>query len=751
VNTFSLILAVLALASPGLLAAQEPETPAAGQARPRIGLVLSGGGARGLAHIGVLQELERLRVPVHVITGTSMGAIIGGLYAAGIPADSLAAVARNADWERLLSDARPRDMLDPRRREEGLRYAFEFELGWGRHGPRLPPGLIAGQALSLSLRRLTLPVASVEDFTQLPIPFACVATDLGTGQAVVLGEGDLVRALRASMAIPVVFSPVEIDGRRFVDGGLTNNAPVDLARRMDAEIVIAVDATPPIDPVEEVATLLEVTEQVAAFITRRTTAPQLALADVVITLDMEDFGIFDFSEADSVVARGAAAARAQAAELERWALPPDEYAAWRRGRTPPPLPPRIDEVRVDAPDGIDPRRILGRAGLVPGDSLDPERIERAAELAYGTGEFERVEYDLERFDAGNAAVLRAVPQPFGRDVLRLGARLLTDSGGADLRTGIVTFSGNVAWVRRGWNARGGESRAEVRFGQENALIADWHQPLDFGGRWFVAPSVLASSMRQPLYVEGKIEAEYDVRRLELALDAGAVPGRSTEIRVGFRRAWNDAGTVGTDIALLPPADEKVGAIAASVVIDRLEDVTWPRSGVYAGAELLSARARWGSDREWDRLAVEAAAFGDFGGTTAFVAGGLGSALDTPLPPSEEYRLGGPLSLSGFGPGELRGRYAGAFRGGVYRPLASVPPSSRGIMIGAWIEAGQAWAEPDQVDFDDLAWAATIAAGAETVVGSLLLSYGRAEGGRGRITFGLGLPWAPPFRFRSRAL
>jgi outer membrane protein assembly factor BamA len=170
--------------------------------------------------------------------------------------------------------------------------------------------------------------------------------------------------------------------------------------------------------------------------------------------------------------------------------------------------------------------------------------------------------------------------------------------------------------------------------------------------------------------------------------------------------------------------------------------------VYAGAEVLSAR--WGSDREWDRLAVEAAAFQTLAGTTGFVAGGMGSALGTPLPAYEEFRLGGPLSLSGFGAGELRGPYAAAFRAGAFRRLVSVPPSARGIMVGAWVEAGQAWAESELARFDDLAWAATIAVGAETVVGSLLLSYGRAEGDRGRITFGLGVPWAPPFRFRSRA-
>jgi NTE family protein len=708
--------------------------------RPTIGLVLSGGGARGLAHVGVLEVLEELRIPVDRIAGTSMGAIVGGLYASGLPSDSLRSLVQGIDWELLLSDTPPRSSLAFHRRAEERRYPVELEIGITKAGLALPGGLIAGQDMGLLLRRHSLPVATVEDFSRLPIPFAAVATDIETGERVVLDRGDLVEAMRASMAIPVVFSPVEREGRILVDGGLVDNLPVELAREMGADVVIAIDASPPLLDRERLRTVLGISEQVVNFLGRQDLPREMASADVAIDLGFEDVGIFDFREADSIIAKGSAVARDSARALSAWSMSETAYrrhraAVQQRRRD---LPSRPGGLRIDAPEWVDER--LVRARVDPGilDAFDPELAERAARDVYAIGEFERAGYDLSADASPPALVIEARAKPRGPHLLRLGIDLATDSAGE--APAILAFSAHAAYVRTRIGNRAAEWRTDFHVGTTLGLESTFRQPLDFAGRWFVEPSALATQVQRPVYVAGRQVTEYETRRVLVAVDAGRSLGLASELRagVGWGRATSQLDPrVDGPSAFFPGEADDEAELRVAFVVDRLDSVNLPRRGVLASLEVRSSREGLGADRSWTRWSSEGRVYGSRGPLTAFaaVSGGAATPADD-LPAREEFLLGGFASLSGFGENELRGDAFAVGRVGLLRRIAEIPPALRAVVAGGWVEAGDAWRRSSGEE-SDLRAAITLAVGAETLFGPVFLAWSRAEGGDGRVTVSLG--------------
>lgn len=728
-----------------LVAIAVPATPASAQdppppERPLVGLVLSGGGARGLAHMGVLEVLDELRVPVDLIAGTSMGAIVGGFYASGMPPDSMHAIVAGLDWERILADTPPRTSLPFQRRAEDRRYTVELEIGITRGGLTLPGGLISGQDLGLLLRRHTLPVAAVEDFSRLPIPFGAVATDIETGERVVLDRGDLVEAMRASMAIPVVFSPVERDGRILVDGGLVDNIPVELARAMGADVVIVVDATPPLLERDELRSVLGISQQVVNLLARQNLARELAGADLAIDLELDGVGIFDFRDADSIIARGAAVARDSAGSLSRWSLSVDEYAAHRSARIArrPALPPCPRGLSIDAPAWLDERLVRARLDAAILDTLDPDLAERAALDVYALGEFERVGYDLAGAGPETDLLLYARAKPRGPHLLRMGIDLATDS--ADEAPALLTFGGRLAYVHTRIGARSAEWRTDFLVGTTTGIETTFRQPLDFGGRWFVEPSAHATEVQRPVFAAEAAVTEYETRRVLAAIDVGRSLGLSSELRAGL--AWGRATSeldppAGELSDRFPAESEDLAELRVALVLDRLDSVNLPRQGIFASTEARFSREGLGAERSWRRLSLEARGYRSRGSHTVFASLLAGRASPAAaLPVREEFRVGGFGSLGGYGEGELRGEAYVVGRAGWLRRIAEIPPALRGIVAGGWIEAGDAWRSSENAELG-LRPSVTIAAGAETAVGPVFLAWSRAEAGRRRVTISAG--------------
>lgn len=728
---FASIVLALSLLRLAELHAQTPDD------RPRVGVALSGGGARGIAHVGVLRALHEMRVPIDVIGGTSMGAVVGGLYASGLSPDEIEAALAGVEWERILSDTPLRRSLEFRRREDDRRYVWEIEMGVDRGGIQVPGGLIAGQELGELLRRHTFQAAGIDSFADLPVPFVAVATDIRTGKREVLERGDLATALRASMAIPTIFTPVELDGRLLVDGGLTDNLPVDLVRSLGADVVIAVDVSLPLDADDEIRSPFDVLERTAAIVSRTRLAEQLEHADLAIAPDLEGYGLFDFDSGERLIELGAEAARSVADRLDDLSLSPsagEGSRLYHRALLTPPL--AIDEVVFETPGWLDSRRRATRIATRPGDRLALEPLEEDAARLYALGEFERVRWGIERREEGTVLTYEAEEKPWGPNYLDAGLRLVLDSGGDDFRTGIVTYDAVVDLTRRRIGAQGAEWRTDLHLGETAGIETEYDQPIDFAGRWFVAARGGWLSSQQSVFEGDRLVAEYGVDRAELGLDGGRRLGHSAEIRAGLRRGWIDA-EVEAGAADLPAFDVDHGALAARLIVDRMDDVSFPHEGIFVRLEGLLSREGLGGDRAYDRVELALKGFATTGPHTGFAAASLGSSLGSDLPAYEAFRLGGFLSLSGFGEGALRGSYLGVARVGYLYRFARIPPALRGIYLAAWGEGGNVWDRGRDIALEDLLWAGTLALGADTGIGPVFVAYGAAQDGDDRFYIAIG--------------
>ncbi|HDP81346.1 MAG TPA: hypothetical protein ENN21_10945 [Spirochaetes bacterium] len=405
-NRLSLTLCALALAAfvlPGRYAAAGERNGG----RPTVGLVLSGGGAKGIAHVGVIKVLEEAGIRVDYIAGTSMGGIVGALYAIGYDAATLEKLALTMDWQDMLSDTiSHRDMSLQEKIHDG-RYAFSFPLRGGRIS--LPRGFTSGQKLMKELTRLTLPVHDTRDFSRFAVPFLCVATDIETGRAKIFNRGYLPDALRASMAIPSVFTPVEIDGRLYVDGGVVLNFPVSEARKMGADIIIGVDVQAPLYKKDQLDSLAKIMEQSVYFLGEMSNEKERRLCDILITPDIAGFDASSFENPAELIRRGEAAARAllpQLLTLAKMAPRPKDA----KYRTPPEKKDEhyITHVRVRGLKNVSRSLVKGALALNTPVVVTTEQIEKALDRVYGTMFFERVDYRLEPDPPGEMLVVRVV-------------------------------------------------------------------------------------------------------------------------------------------------------------------------------------------------------------------------------------------------------------------------------------------------------------------------------------------------------
>jgi NTE family protein len=699
------------------LLAQEP-APAA---RPKIGIAFSGGGAKGAAHVGVLRVLEELRVPVDYAAGTSMGSIVGGLYAAGLTLEELEAALVDTDWADALVDTTNREQLQFRRKDDDLRFIPDLEFGVGRGGLKSPLGLRSGQKLNYLLHSLTLPVRTVRDFDELPIPFRAVATDISNGQPVVLSRGELARALRASMAIPTAFSPVEIDGRLLVDGGISNNVPVDVVRAMGADVVIAIDIGSPLLESDRVRrSFLTILNQTLGLITRGNMTPRLEQADIVITPAVSDYGTMQFDKSAEIIALGESEARTFVERLAPYALPEADYAAWKesRRRTPDPLPV-LTEVRIEGQQRVDLRAIQPLVRARAGELFAPETARDDLARIFGLGDFENVDMALEPAPGGAALVYRLREKPWGPNYLRIGLNFEADFEG---QNGLAVLGGlNMTRL----NALGAEWKSDVQIGEERVFQTELYQPLSFENGWFVAPSVGYRRRIIPLFTEGDRVAEIDVATEYARFDLGYVFGRYGELRLGLERDWGSAdrlsGVVPEDLEHFLHETIDRGAVTLRMTLDRLDNAKLPKRGWLARLEAVEALESLGSDQDYLRIEAGFDRYWTRSRHTVFGDLSAGLSPDGTLPVGDRFRLGGFFSLSGFAPGEISGDNYGVVRAGYYYRL------TRLFHVGGYLEGAQVGDEPEDVFVDPIG-AATALFVADTGAGPLYLAIGWADEG-----------------------
>jgi NTE family protein len=737
-------MAVVCLVVGAAAGALEPGQPrAAPLLRPRICVVLSGGGARGIAHIGVLKVLEELKIPIDCIAGTSMGAVVGGLYASGMRARDIESTMRSVDWQEAFRDSPPRRDLAFRRKQDDRNFLVRLPLGL-KHGQiLLPKGFIQGQKLQETLRQLTLQFDDGTDFDRLPTPFRAVATDLENGSAVLLDRGDLAIAMRASISAPGVFAPVDYQGRLLVDGGLAENLPINVARAMNADILIVSDVSFPLQARAELDSALSISNQMLAILVRKDSDRQrssLSQQDILIEPVLGSATSTDFTATVGTIARGEEAARRSLERLTRLAVPDADYEAYqaRRAARVPALSP-IEFVHVDRESKRYEPTIMAEMQSLIGKPFSIDEVGARITKIYGLGNFETLDYSLVKRDpdavpgnpspdsGGTEAApetgleIRARRKSWGPNYIRFGLNLQDDFQGNS------RYNAAARFVVSELNELGAELLTDVQIGSTPRVFSEFYQPLDPRRTWFVAPSARIEVRDLPIYVRNIEVADFRDREAEADLDIGRNLDNWGEFRVGLHRTNGLTRVRYGDPALVEEQYNK-GEFFFKFSFDQLDNVHFPRGGETFTFQWDADRTDLGSDVARDRVSADWLVAGSRGRNTLLWWTSAGTTLDgnvrsTALP--DFYSLGGFFNLSGLAPQSLIGPHYAITRAIYFRKIGR---GGEGFFefpayIGASLELGNTWEQRGEISAGSAHKDASLFFAIDTYLGPVYLGTG----------------------------
>ena len=626
----------LALVAPDAVA----QAPSPAATRPRIGLVLAGGGAKGAAHIGVLRVLDELRIPIDCVAGTSMGALVGAVYSAGVPPADIESAVLAINWAETVGGQGRRDRAPIQRKLAGVSYTNSLEMGLNGGRMRMPSGLLVTQEIEQVIRTLVADARSTRDFDDLPIPFRAMATDMLSGELVILDGGDLATAMRASMAMPGVFAPVALDGRVLSDGGMMRNLPVDIARDMCADVVIAVWMSTPQSEAADLESALALLSRSMDVMIRANERAQIASLrpdDIAIEVAMGDIGSADFDRVPDAVELGRVAAAAQREALSRFSVPEEEYRAWARGLGRNNLGDQVlAEVRITSVgDRVNPEYIRSQLDVVPGTPVSIADIGVNIERVYALGDFDRVEYSLTGPLDQRVLEIAPVEKPWGPDFFRFDAGLASYEGG-DLFA-ILRLDHDRTWI----NSRGGRWHNALQIGRQAFLTTDFYQPLDVSQRFFVQPIAMVREDIEDIYLDGDRVARYELAQMYGQVDVGINFGTRAQLRLGLRRSEHEA-TRDTGLPGLPELERTDDTnLQLRAVYDTRDSVALPTRGSFLNARYVRSADWFGGEQDYEIVeAVFAQSFDVFGGDSLSLMAAGANRLDGEVPITYQIKVGG---------------------------------------------------------------------------------------------------------------
>lgn len=739
----------LATATLSFAAASQARTappPAGAATSPRhdcIGLVLGGGGARGAAHIGVLKVLEREHIPVCVIAGTSMGAIVGSLYAVGYTPDELQKILGGLNWKDLLHDDPPRPELPMWRKDADFRYLLNLEIGFHDGKVVLPTGFVQGQKLLMLLRRLLLPAWDVENFENLDIPFNAVAANLGNGMPVVLDHGNLALAVRASMSVPGAFAPTRYEGQLLVDGGILDNVPVDVARAMGATRMIVVDVGTPLASEKDLTNPIAILTQMLGVATLKSTQRQLRSLgpeDLLITPQLGDISSASFDQAERAMQIGEQAAEAMLPQLRRFSESPQRWAAWREAHRKRDFDPGLVRF-VDVVDasGTDARVIKRQLADDVGKPLDVEQMDQQVSTIYGNGRYALLDWRPVERGGAQGVVITAHDKPWGPLYGKVGFQLSDDFSGH------ATYTVTAQVTATDINQSGARWTTGIWLGRITGLYSNFFQPLGGLQHAWVMPEVRFRSDTLPLYQGTHELAEYRMHRGNLGVTTGWSPDPRWDLTLRLARGYDYATLLVGDPDVFPDDHTQWASVRVGGTWDTLDNADFPTHG-----------SRVHLEYEMYRQALGGAVSGNVARLTGDWANSFGSGpfkrytvllglRGSSSNGNQEFMgslvpldfIGGFLNLSGhvenslFDDETLLGRMIVYRRMGTER-LFGVP-----LYLGASIEGGNTWDSRSDVDLGSLIYAGSVFGGIDTVLGPLFLGIGHASDGANAwyLTFG----------------
>ena len=708
---------------------------ASSEGRPKIGLVLAGGGAKGAAHVGVIKVLEELGVPIDYIAGTSMGAIVGGLYASGLSADQLANAIRSIDWNDVFDDKPARENRDFRRKLDDEGFLTRYKFGFKDGNFQFPRGVIDGQKLNLVLRSLAIKAVAIQDFDKLPIPFRAVAADIETGETVIIGSGDLATAMRASMAVSGVFPPVELEGRLLVDGGLADNLPMDVARQMGADILIVVNFPDQLKKRKELNSAVSIVLQSLDLLIMQNSRHQLKTLrpeDVYIEPDLGDIGAASFDRAAEAIPIGEQAARSLSSRLRELARPRSELRLSATRPTSREVEPiTVDFIRIENRSRLSDDLISTRLRLRPGDKLDLDELEQDVASIFGLDYFETVDYQIVMEGDKTGIVITATEKSAGLDSIRFGLNLENDFDGDS------AYNLSVRYQKEGVNELGGELILQAIAGEQLGASAAFLQPLDPATRYFIAPRISYLERDVSTFENGSRVAEFRVSTLIAGLTAARQLGNWGAISLGldFGYGWKDLN-VGS--SSLQDDEFGIGEFFGRLNIDTLDNLHFPNSGAKAKVEFRRSTEALGGEETFNNVTSQLLDVHTWDRNTILIGGGVGITFDGDAPTQNLFELGGLFNLSGFQADELSGQNFAVGRLIAYRNIgAQSGLFSLPVYLGVSLEAGNVWNDRSDMGFDDLIVAGSVFTGADTPLGPVYLAYGYAEGGNDSVYLFLG--------------
>jgi NTE family protein len=705
-----------------------PRTPL--KQRLKIGVALEGGGALGLAHIGVLQWFEEQHVPVDYIAGTSMGGLVGGFYATGVSPADMKTLIERLDWDAILRDRTPYQDLSFQRKQDQRAYPNSLVLGL-RKGLYLPAGLNAGHQIGLLIDRETLPYFGLSSFDALPVPFRCVATDLVSAKQFVFKDGSLAEALRATMSIPGAFTPVHDGQRVYVDGGLVNNLPTDVVRQMGADIVIAVHLeTQPTDA-NEIQSLLTVLEQSVRAVISESEVRGLANADAVVSVPLGHFLMRDFTKNGPIMQAGYEAAKGKSKLLGAFALADNEWNEYLRERdsrkqTSTAVPQFVDVQGTSAPAQEDIRRYLKnfRGKPLDADSLDP-----ALTRLTGSGRYDTLNYRIVERGGKQGLLIIVKEKDFAPPTLQPAFEVDgSEAGDIEFTLGTRLTLLDVAGFRSEW-------RTDFLFGNTYGVASELYRPFRAESKWFVAPRASASDTTFQIYAKNDPLADYRFYRTSIGTDLGYGFSRFSEVRVGY-----EVGSLSTKLRLgileIPAVDGRTGAARMRYLIDHTDDPVIPRRGFRVESNFHWFDTSPGATGAFPVLDTKVDFFQPVSRAASFFLSSEGGSTfgsrNTGVP---QFFLGGPSRLSAYGVNELFGDQYYLFRGGYLHEIVSLPPfvGKKVYAVGSY-EAGKMYGAVNESKFPN-----DFAAGvlAETALGPFFVGGSVGDSGHHKWFFQLG--------------
>jgi len=696
------------------------------QKRPRIALVLEGGAALGFAHVGVLEWLEANRIPIDMIAGSSMGGLIGGLYAAGHSPKEIRDIARQSDWEMLVGgDTAFRD-LAYRRKEDRLAFPNRIELGVSK-GLQLPAGFNEGHQIGLMLSRLTIGYPSLKSFDELPTPFRCVSVDLVSGKSKVWDSGPMNEALRSTMSIPALFSPVRKGNGIYVDGGLLDNLPVDVAKRMGADLIIAVHLSKgPVDP-KLIGSLVDVMGRSVSVVIGASEMRTISMADVVLVAELEKFNLTDYHKSEEITAAGTAAAELKANVLRRFALDDSEFARFQTARQ-----ARVRKAPADAPKFVSVigasdatnEAVRQRLAEVVKERLDTAKLENELTKVIGLGPLASLSYQQSIRNGETGLEVHATHKSGGPVYLTPGFEI----NGIDTSDTRFSLGARITWLN--FLGYRGEWRNDLWFGSRFGVSSEFYRPIRPNSRFFIAPRLFVDSNPFDLYVQGNPLASYRLRQQGAWLDSGMTLNRFSEIRLGFQFNFYKA-------------TQRIGPPV-------LENVSFHRHGLslryrYEGQDdAIVARRGW-------RIYSRAEHFPTLGNSLAEVRTGLAQSISKQnsliagvatasligprTDPFQSFNLGGPQLLGSYGLNEILARNYALATVGLLHEVKSQPNLlGSKVYLAGLIQGGRTYDI-----FDDLRYPVngTGAVILRTLFGPVFIGASYGDRGHRKWFFGLG--------------